>query len=90
MDIRRCATRPKPAIRSASFIRPALKAACSTTIRNSGLIWPLPVSVISDKDKVWTPLSEQETELKQKMTLLRTSRRPLERCLLRKLQNDHG
>jgi dTDP-4-dehydrorhamnose 3,5-epimerase len=35
-----------------------------------GLEWPLPVSVISDKDKVWTPLSEQETELKQKMTLL--------------------
>jgi dTDP-4-dehydrorhamnose 3,5-epimerase len=35
-----------------------------------GLVWPLPVSIISDKDKVWKPLSEQETELKQKMTLL--------------------
>jgi dTDP-4-dehydrorhamnose 3,5-epimerase len=32
-----------------------------------GLEWPLPVAVISDKDKVWKPLSEQETELKQKM-----------------------
>ncbi len=35
-----------------------------------GLVWPLPVSIISDKDKVWKPLSEQEAELKQKMTLL--------------------
>jgi dTDP-4-dehydrorhamnose 3,5-epimerase len=35
-----------------------------------GLVWPLPVSIISDKDKVWKPLSEQETELKQRMTLL--------------------
>jgi dTDP-4-dehydrorhamnose 3,5-epimerase len=35
-----------------------------------GLEWPLPASVISDKDKVWKPLSEQEAELKQKMTLL--------------------
>jgi len=35
-----------------------------------GLEWPLPVAVISDKDKVWKPLSEQEAELKQKMTLL--------------------
>ena len=35
-----------------------------------GLEWPLPLSVISDKDKTWKPLSEQEAELKQKMTLL--------------------
>jgi dTDP-4-dehydrorhamnose 3,5-epimerase len=35
-----------------------------------GLEWPLPVSIISDKDKVWKPLSEQEAELKQRMTLL--------------------
>jgi len=35
-----------------------------------GLEWPLPVAVISDKDTVWKPLSEQEAELKQKMTLL--------------------
>jgi dTDP-4-dehydrorhamnose 3,5-epimerase len=33
-----------------------------------GLEWPLPVSVISDKDKVWKPLSEQETELKARMS----------------------
>jgi dTDP-4-dehydrorhamnose 3,5-epimerase len=33
------------------------------------LEWPLPVSVISDKDKVWKPLSEQEAELKARMSL---------------------
>lgn len=35
-----------------------------------GLEWPLPVSVISDKDKVWKSLAEQEEELKRRMTLL--------------------
>ena len=34
-----------------------------------GLEWPFPVSVISDKDKVWKPLSEQEAELKARMSL---------------------
>jgi dTDP-4-dehydrorhamnose 3,5-epimerase len=33
------------------------------------LDWPLPVSVISDKDKLWRPLSEQEAELNAKMSL---------------------
>src|SRR5205085_2258834 len=32
-----------------------------------GLQWPLPVSVISEKDQVWKPLVEQESEIKQKM-----------------------
>jgi dTDP-4-dehydrorhamnose 3,5-epimerase len=35
-----------------------------------GLEWPLPVSIISDKDRVWKPLDQQETELKQKMELV--------------------
>jgi dTDP-4-dehydrorhamnose 3,5-epimerase len=34
-----------------------------------GLKWSLPVSVISDKDRVWKPLNEQETELKARMIL---------------------
>ncbi len=34
-----------------------------------GLQWPLPVSVISDKDRVWKHLDEQEAELKQRMEL---------------------
>jgi dTDP-4-dehydrorhamnose 3,5-epimerase len=33
-----------------------------------GLEWPLPVSVISDKDRVWKPLSEQEPDLKARMS----------------------
>jgi dTDP-4-dehydrorhamnose 3,5-epimerase len=31
------------------------------------LKWPLPVAVISDKDKAWKPLSEIEAELKTRM-----------------------
>ncbi|HZQ91925.1 MAG TPA: dTDP-4-dehydrorhamnose 3,5-epimerase [Terriglobales bacterium] len=34
-----------------------------------GLKWPLPISVISDKDKMWKPLAEQEQEMKQRMSL---------------------
>jgi dTDP-4-dehydrorhamnose 3,5-epimerase len=33
-----------------------------------GLNWPIPISVISDKDRAWKPLSEQEAELKMRMT----------------------
>ena len=34
-----------------------------------GLAWPLPVSAISDKDKLWRPLSEIEPELMRRMSL---------------------
>jgi dTDP-4-dehydrorhamnose 3,5-epimerase len=34
-----------------------------------GLQWPLPVAVISDKDQQWKGLVEQESELKQRMSL---------------------
>lgn len=34
-----------------------------------GLEWPLPVSMISEKDKVWKLLDEIEPELKRRMTL---------------------
>ena len=34
-----------------------------------GLKWPLPVSVISDKDQAWKPFTEIELELKRRMTL---------------------
>lgn len=33
-----------------------------------GLQWPLPVTVISEKDRGWRPLDEQEAELKEKMS----------------------
>src|SRR5262249_12259014 len=32
-----------------------------------GLSWPLPVSVISDKDQAWQPLDAVEAELKRRM-----------------------
>lgn len=34
-----------------------------------GLRWPLPVSAISEKDKSWRLLSEQESDLKVRMSL---------------------
>jgi dTDP-4-dehydrorhamnose 3,5-epimerase len=34
-----------------------------------GLEWPLPVSVISDKDRQWKPLIEIESELKARMRI---------------------
>jgi len=35
-----------------------------------GLQWPLPVSVISDKDQVWKRLDEQEEEVRNRMSRL--------------------
>lgn len=34
-----------------------------------GLQWPLPVTVVSEKDQLWKRLDEQEPELKQRMSL---------------------
>ncbi len=34
-----------------------------------GLTWPLPVSVISDKDRSWPSLTQIEAELKQRMSI---------------------
>lgn len=34
-----------------------------------GLSWPLPVSVVSDKDQAFKPLSEIEAEVKRRMTI---------------------
>jgi dTDP-4-dehydrorhamnose 3,5-epimerase len=33
------------------------------------LQWPFPVTVISEKDRAWTSLNEQESEIKKKMAL---------------------
>ena len=33
-----------------------------------GLKWPLPVTIISDKDKQWKPLSEQEEQIRRLMS----------------------
>ena len=34
-----------------------------------GLKWPLPVTAISDKDRAWKPLEQQELEIKRRMSL---------------------
>jgi len=34
-----------------------------------GLTWPLPVTVVSDKDKAFRPLAEIEAEVKRRMTI---------------------
>ena len=33
------------------------------------LQWPLPLSIISDKDQAWKLLSEQEGEIERRLTL---------------------
>lgn len=38
-----------------------------------GLVWPLPISEISQKDSGWAPLADIEAELKQKMALSLTA-----------------
>lgn len=38
-----------------------------------GLQWPLPVSVMSEKDRQWKLLDEQEPELKKRMSLNQSS-----------------
>ena len=34
-----------------------------------GLVWPLPVAVISEKDSQWQPLDAVEAEVRRRMTL---------------------
>jgi dTDP-4-dehydrorhamnose 3,5-epimerase len=43
-----------------------------------GLKWPLPVTEISDKDRLWKWLDEQEKEIKQKMfaEMIESGKRP--------------
>jgi dTDP-4-dehydrorhamnose 3,5-epimerase len=38
-----------------------------------GVNWPLPVTAISDKDRTWKSLEQQELELKQRMSLAPSS-----------------
>ena len=35
-----------------------------------GLKWPLPVTAISEKDRAWEPLEQQEPEIKRRMSLV--------------------
>jgi dTDP-4-dehydrorhamnose 3,5-epimerase len=49
------------------FYTPGSEGGLNPSDPKLGLTWPLPVSVISDKDKAWQPLSEIEPELKRRM-----------------------
>jgi dTDP-4-dehydrorhamnose 3,5-epimerase len=50
------------------FYTPGVESGLLYNDPRLGLKWPLPVAVISDKDKVWKPLSEIEPEVKRRMS----------------------
>jgi dTDP-4-dehydrorhamnose 3,5-epimerase len=49
------------------FYTPGVEGGLAYDDPGLGLAWPLPVSVISDKDREWQPLAEIETELRNRM-----------------------
>lgn len=51
------------------FYTPGVEGGLAYDDPGLGLEWPLPVSVISEKDQGWKPLVEFEAELKQRMSL---------------------
>ena len=51
------------------FYTPGVESGLHYNDPRLGLKWPLPVSAISDKDKVWKLLDEIEPELKRRMSL---------------------
>jgi dTDP-4-dehydrorhamnose 3,5-epimerase len=51
------------------FYTPGVESGLLYNDPRLGLKWPLPVSVISDKDKAWKLLGEIEPELKRRMSL---------------------
>jgi dTDP-4-dehydrorhamnose 3,5-epimerase len=51
------------------FYSPGFEGGLSYDDPQLGLEWPLPVTVISEKDEAWKSLAEQETELKVRMSL---------------------
>lgn len=51
------------------YYTPASEGGLRPHDRRLGLEWPLPVTVISDKDRNWKLLDEIEPELKQRMSI---------------------
>ena len=51
------------------FYTPATESGLLYNDPKLNLSWPLPVSVISDKDKVFKPLAECEDDVKRRMTI---------------------
>jgi len=57
------------------FYQPGVEGGLRYDDSRLGLSWPLPVSVVSDKDQAWPLLTEIEAELKRRMTLPATAER---------------
>lgn len=51
------------------FYTPGVEGGLHHADPRLGLRWPLPVSVISDKDAAWQPLAEVEPDVKRRMSL---------------------
>ena len=51
------------------FYTPGVEGGLRFDDPHLGLVWPLPVSVISDKDLSWKPYDEERTELERRMSL---------------------
>src|SRR2546423_2884797 len=51
------------------FYAPACEGGLRYDDSRLGITWPLPTSVMSDKDRTWKPLDEMEQELRQRMTV---------------------
>jgi dTDP-4-dehydrorhamnose 3,5-epimerase len=51
------------------FYAPGSESGLSPFDPRLGLTWPLPVTAISDKDKVWAPLDEVEATVKERMAV---------------------
>jgi dTDP-4-dehydrorhamnose 3,5-epimerase len=51
------------------FYAPGTEGGLAYNDPRLGLKWPLPISVISEKDQQWKPLDEIEPELKRRMSL---------------------
>lgn len=50
------------------FYTPGCEGGLAYNDPQLGLAWPLPVTVISDKDRVWKRLNEQADEVRQRMS----------------------
>src|SRR5256885_3856484 len=51
------------------FYTPACEGGLRYDDARLGITWPLPTSVMSEKDRNWKPLDEMEQELRQRMTV---------------------
>ncbi len=68
------ADRTETSYQVGEFYQPGVEGGLRCDDPRLGLSWPLPVSVISDKDQAWPLLSDIESELKRRMTIASVER----------------